>query len=56
MTGSHPPVLASLIAAIIHDVDHPGFNNAYMVMSQSDLGTPMLVSFLCFIPAGVFVV
>lgn len=30
-------ILASLIAAAIHDVDHPGFNNAFLVNSRNPL-------------------
>jgi hypothetical protein len=30
-------ILAALIAAIIHDYEHPGLNNAYHINTQSDL-------------------
>jgi hypothetical protein len=30
-------ILAALVAAIIHDYEHPGLNNAYQINVQSDL-------------------
>jgi high affinity cAMP-specific and IBMX-insensitive 3',5'-cyclic phosphodiesterase 8 len=30
-------IIASLIAAAIHDVDHPGFSNAYLVATSAPL-------------------
>lgn len=30
-------IFSCIISAAIHDVDHPGFNNAYMVATDSDL-------------------
>lgn len=29
--------IAALIAAIIHDIDHPGFTNAFLINSRSPL-------------------
>ena len=34
---SSSDILACFIAAAIHDVDHPGFNNAYMIATSSPL-------------------
>lgn len=36
---SDEDILASLIAAIVHDYDHPGLNNAFQINSQSYLAT-----------------
>jgi cAMP-specific phosphodiesterase 4 len=34
---SDEELLASFVAAIIHDVDHPGMNNAFHVATKADL-------------------
>jgi hypothetical protein len=36
---SDEDILASLIAAIVHDYDHPGLNNGFQINSQSYLAT-----------------
>lgn len=35
-------ILSALIAAIIHDYEHPGLNNAYHINTQSDLAVRYL--------------
>jgi predicted ATPase len=34
---THEDVFASLIAAIIHDVEHPGFNNLFLIATMSPI-------------------
>lgn len=31
--------MSCFVAAVVHDVDHPGYSNAYMVNSYDELGT-----------------
>ena len=33
----HSDEVAALIAAVVHDVDHPGFTNSFLCNAGSDL-------------------